>query len=300
MLYIAENLKRLRREKSMTQEEVSEILNVSPQSVSKWERGETYPDITLLPTLAILYETSVDALIGMDKITDAQSKNVVYTKVHEYLRQRENERAMAILAETLKTFPNDEGLLSDYAMSLALEGSPENVVKAAALCERVLSGSENGKIHHTTRAALCFIHLKANEQDKALAVARNLPHQRESREVILAEIQKRPATEEIDAYLRFIAIGEEDEQDVVCVDVGMSLVPAIADSAIRERIGALRKEAGAKKFPMVRIRDNGSLSPRRIRIRYYADLLLDESFDDDQAAIASVTAVLEKIALRRT
>jgi len=44
----------------MTQEDVSEILGVSPQSVSKWERGDTYPDITLLPSLANLYNTSID------------------------------------------------------------------------------------------------------------------------------------------------------------------------------------------------------------------------------------------------
>jgi transcriptional regulator with XRE-family HTH domain len=73
MLYLAENLKSLRKGKDLTQEEVAEILGVSPQSVSKWERGDTYPDITLLPALANYYETSVDALIGMNRINDAQT-----------------------------------------------------------------------------------------------------------------------------------------------------------------------------------------------------------------------------------
>ena len=46
---IGDNIKRLRNEKGITQEALSEILNVSSVAVSKWERGETMPDITLLP-----------------------------------------------------------------------------------------------------------------------------------------------------------------------------------------------------------------------------------------------------------
>ena len=45
MLCIAENLKTLRKAEDMPQEDVVEILGISPQSVSKWERGDTYPDI---------------------------------------------------------------------------------------------------------------------------------------------------------------------------------------------------------------------------------------------------------------
>ena len=86
MLYIAENLRTLRKTKDLTQEEVSEILNVSPQSVSKWERGDTLPDITLLPALSNLYKVSVDSLIGMDKINDQQTRNAVFTAAHNYMR----------------------------------------------------------------------------------------------------------------------------------------------------------------------------------------------------------------------
>ncbi|GHU75118.1 hypothetical protein AGMMS49992_18420 [Clostridia bacterium] len=56
MLYLAENIKALRKAKDLTQEEVADILGVTAQSVSKWERGETYPDIQLLPALANFYQ----------------------------------------------------------------------------------------------------------------------------------------------------------------------------------------------------------------------------------------------------
>ena len=68
MLYLSENLKKYRILKNLTQEDVAGYLGITPQSVSKWERGESYPDITLLPALANIFETSIDLLVGMDSI----------------------------------------------------------------------------------------------------------------------------------------------------------------------------------------------------------------------------------------
>ena len=48
-LRIGENIRRLRRERNLTQEEVAAHLGISFQSVSKWERCDGYPDITMLP-----------------------------------------------------------------------------------------------------------------------------------------------------------------------------------------------------------------------------------------------------------
>lgn len=59
MLYLPENLRKYRCLKNHTQEDVAEFLGLTPQSVSKWERNESYPDITLLPALANIYETSI-------------------------------------------------------------------------------------------------------------------------------------------------------------------------------------------------------------------------------------------------
>lgn len=47
-IYLSENIKRLRLEKELTQETLSEFSGVTSQSVSNWERGERYPDITML------------------------------------------------------------------------------------------------------------------------------------------------------------------------------------------------------------------------------------------------------------
>lgn len=58
----SENLKKLRNKKKYTQEQVAELLKVSPQAVSRWECGTTFPDIMLLPEIARLYCVTVDDL----------------------------------------------------------------------------------------------------------------------------------------------------------------------------------------------------------------------------------------------
>ena len=51
-LLIGENIKRMRREQDLTQEEVAAHLGISFQAISKWERRDGFPDITMLPVLA--------------------------------------------------------------------------------------------------------------------------------------------------------------------------------------------------------------------------------------------------------
>lgn len=80
MMYLPANLKKFRIMKELTQEDVAEFLGITPQSVSKWERGECYPDITLLPAIANIFETSVDLLLGMDTIRSEETRYNIHKK----------------------------------------------------------------------------------------------------------------------------------------------------------------------------------------------------------------------------
>ena len=61
---IGATISMLRNNKKLTQSELGERLGVSFQAVSKWERGETLPDISILPALADILETSIAAENG--------------------------------------------------------------------------------------------------------------------------------------------------------------------------------------------------------------------------------------------
>ena len=64
---IGTNIKRLRSDNGITQEQLAEAMNVTCAAVSKWERGETYPDISMLQPLAFYFGVSLDVLMGYDK-----------------------------------------------------------------------------------------------------------------------------------------------------------------------------------------------------------------------------------------
>ncbi len=67
-LNIGENIRRLRRDADLTQEQLADKLGVSYQSVSRWENGTTYPDMEFLPVLSSIFGVTVDELLGCGEI----------------------------------------------------------------------------------------------------------------------------------------------------------------------------------------------------------------------------------------
>ena len=65
-LKLGENLKKFRLQRELTQEQLADVLGVSAQAVSRWENGTTYPDITLLPTIASYFEITLDELMSFN------------------------------------------------------------------------------------------------------------------------------------------------------------------------------------------------------------------------------------------
>lgn len=113
IIYFGENLKKLRKEKEMTQETLAEFLGVSFQTISKWERGETYPDITMLPILSSFFNVPIDALIGVDK-TQKEQKISEYLELYDKMKLKELTLTYNKFQEAIKEFPGDFRILIRY------------------------------------------------------------------------------------------------------------------------------------------------------------------------------------------
>lgn len=60
------NIKRLRKKNGLSQQHLAKKISISPQAISKWERNVNFPDITLLPVLADLFNCSIDELFRLN------------------------------------------------------------------------------------------------------------------------------------------------------------------------------------------------------------------------------------------
>ena len=126
MNIIGENIRRLRRERDITQEMLADRLHISAQAVSKWERGESLPDVTLIVPIASYLGVSADDLLGV-------SEAIVRERLTEFEKFRldsaqklvknggspaayeENRRELREAVRKLyEDFPDNEDVLYNY------------------------------------------------------------------------------------------------------------------------------------------------------------------------------------------
>lgn len=186
-LSIGENIRRRRIERNLTQEEVAAQLGVSSQSVSKWERGDGYPDIEMLPSIANYFSVSIDELMG----TSAPEKKAMYDKINgEWVvnnRSGRHSENVQLMRDALKNFPNDALLLVQLSTSLEkLDGTDEEKAKylreSIAVQEQIINYCEDCEVRGATLFNICFAYLKNGERDKALEQAMKLPNLYKGRE----------------------------------------------------------------------------------------------------------------------
>ena len=105
-LQFGENFKRLRKEKEVTQEKLSEVLGVSCQSVSRWESGVCYPDVELLPTIANYFGVTVDRLLSNDSLSKEADKKLFYDKLVEL--EYGSEDVLKLIKSYCDKYPEDQ------------------------------------------------------------------------------------------------------------------------------------------------------------------------------------------------
>lgn len=185
-MYIGENIKRLRKEKNVTQEKLAEHLNISCQAVSKWERDETYPDITLIIPLASYFGVSTDELLGVD---DAKNEQKIREYLDEYDRLsnlgREKEK-YDFICKAYKEFPNDFRIIDKYMIMLVYDpycehnekiprGVPMHVDELAKLCDCVLSECNLDNIRYSALSILGDVYKQQGCPEKALELNERFP-----------------------------------------------------------------------------------------------------------------------------
>ena len=141
---IGANIKRLRTAKNITQEQLSMAMNVTCAAVSKWERGETYPDITLLQPLAYFFEVTLDELMGYDQ---KKVQADIDETISLYRKHWKDSKGREIIVKAYHDYPNDYRIMHYYMWNIGgdmADNNPtvliEHKEEFLSICEKILDG----------------------------------------------------------------------------------------------------------------------------------------------------------------
>ncbi len=104
-LSLSSNISKLRKEHSMTQEQLAEALGVTFASVSKWERGVATPELNLIAEMADLFGVSLDVLVGFEVLNGGAV--ALEKRIHDLQRQKKYDEAIIEAEKALLRYPND-------------------------------------------------------------------------------------------------------------------------------------------------------------------------------------------------
>lgn len=151
IICLGETIRNLRISKGITQEKFGYEMGVSAQAVSRWENGATYPDITMLPTIADFFDVTLDALMGRCKELEWKERNEFFQRVYhlqengQLTQIAEAYRANASQIPKRRVFASRKGMVPLFAIQKIGRPRP---------CERNHFSMQQDQLHQQARYAM--------------------------------------------------------------------------------------------------------------------------------------------------
>lgn len=173
---IARVLTAKRKQKGITQDELAGYIGVSKASVSKWETGQSYPDITFLPQLAAYFNISIDDLMGYEPQMTKEDIKTLYHRLASDFASQSFDAVMADIGGVVKKYFSCFPLLYQMGILLLnhhmLAGTPAKATAALAQAQALFARvkAESGDVELATQGlhmeALCL--MAQNQPQEAL------------------------------------------------------------------------------------------------------------------------------------
>ena len=173
---IGTTIKKLRRDRNITQEQLAELLGVSTNAVSQWECDKTAPDISHLPVLANIFEVSADVLLEIDIAKSKKQTEIkeFTAKCAELHSQGKTEERLKLCRKMQKKYPNDETVRYNLMKVLTTGYVDESFDEIVMLGEQLLQ-STNMEYRTGAIRGLCLTYLDKGNREKALQYADMIP-----------------------------------------------------------------------------------------------------------------------------
>lgn len=172
-MQVGEVIRKYRKSKNMTQEEMARRLGVTAPAVNKWEHGNSLPDITLLMPIARLLGISTDELLSYQQELTAEEIGEILKRATTMLEEMPYQDAFAWAKEKLEEYPNCEPLILQMAVLLDAERTiqeipdPETYDAYINSCYGRALQSKDEKIRNGAADSLFHFYMKKREYEKA-------------------------------------------------------------------------------------------------------------------------------------
>ena len=110
---LAQNIRRFRKERKLTQERLAEVMGVTMGAVYKWESGQSVPELNLIVELADFFDVSTDVLIGYE--WQSSSANKTLTTLKQFRKDHQYEEGITAANKALRNYPNHFAIVYESA-----------------------------------------------------------------------------------------------------------------------------------------------------------------------------------------
>ncbi len=285
---IGEVIRRYRKEKGMTQEEMANCLGVTAPAVNKWENGNSLPDITLLSPIARLLGVSLEELLSFREELSAEEIRELVQRAEQKFSREPFEDVFRWVKEQIQQYPNCEPLIQILAAELdghrLMQELPENQEYDAFIlgCYERLTKSSDEAIRTSAADLLYAYYLRSGQYEKAETCLSFFSAQNPERKRKQAELYERTGDQQkaSQTYEEILLA----EQQVLSAVFNSLFIMQLKD-------GDLEKAAyyAEKKKALARLFEMGEYAV------YSADLELVLAEKNPDKTIACMQGILEHI-----
>lgn len=220
-LRLGEKIRTLRKGKNISQEVLANYLGVSFQAVSKWEKGETLPDVTLIPAIASFFEVSTDELFDFNRLETEQKVLQLCGEIAGY-RNEKPDAAEKAYRDLLKKYPGNDIIMANLLYVLPSLNKHEETI---SMCKTVMESTKYDDIRFDAARIMAETYKSMGEYTLCIQAIDLIPEffftHREMRALLLeGEDMFRPAWQQkcesieryVDMTLRIADYYEENSQ----------------------------------------------------------------------------------------
>ena len=194
---VGEVIRRKRKEQGLTQEQMAQRLGVSAPAVNKWERGSSYPDITILPALARLLNTDINTLLCFQEELSDEEIAQICNEIAKIMDEKGTEAAFDAAEQKVREYPNCGKLI--HMMASMVQGlmmmsggwstdREKYEEKIHSWYERVTECSGDEQVKNAAAYMLAGEYIRKKEYGKAQKMIDSLPEQQADKKILNARL----------------------------------------------------------------------------------------------------------------